>query len=35
MVITKGLELALCPGVQNPVLGIRVGVLSLVLGLVP
>lgn len=35
MMITKRLELALCPGVQDPILDAEVGVLSLVFGLVP
>lgn len=35
MMITKGLELALRPGVQDPVLDVEISVLSLVLGLVP
>ena len=35
MVVAKGLELTLGPGVQDPILNTVVGILSLVLGLVP
>lgn len=35
VMIAKGLELALCPGVENPILDVEVGILGLVLSLVP